>query len=68
LKHLLRSPIYLFSDKPQFDVTYTQMALLQSGVTCPLVDEKLMATYFEYFQQQNFIDKAGVLNEAMMSQ
>jgi len=55
LRHLLRSPIYLFSDKPQFDNAQTRMALLQTGVICPTVDAKLMAVYLMYFQQKGYI-------------
>jgi len=55
LRHLLRSPIYLFSDKPQFDNAQTQIALLQTSVSCPTVNAKLLVIYLSYFHQKGYI-------------
>lgn len=55
LSYMLRTPIYLFSNKPQFATQQTQMALASSAVRCPVIDKKLMATYFSYFQDNGYL-------------
>ncbi len=51
LRHLLRSPIYLFSPKPAFATQQTVSELVRASLGCPPVDAKLLATYLSYFQE-----------------
>jgi len=59
LRHLLRSPIYMFAKKPQFDARQTQAALADASIVCPSIDAKLMATYLSYFQESGYIPAAS---------
>lgn len=51
LRHLLRSPVYLFSQKPEFSTHYTSGKLKAAGIHCPPVDAELLATYLGYFRE-----------------
>ncbi len=54
LRLLLRAPIYLFAQaKPQFTGSVTQAALV--SLACPALDQKLLNTYFTWFQQTGFL-------------
>lgn len=54
LRLLLRSPIYLFVEsRPRFCSQLTQSAL--SPLSCPHLDQALLATYFTWFQQSGFL-------------
>lgn len=55
LRHLLRSPIYMFAQKPQFDARQTQAALADASIVCPPIDVKLLGTYLSSFQQSGYI-------------
>jgi len=55
LQHLLRSPIYMFSEKPHCNVQQTQTELVKAALNCPPVDKKLLGTYLRYFQNNNDI-------------
>lgn len=55
LKHLLRSKIYLFQPKPNFATTQTTTSLQPSGLVCPAVDDKLVATWLSYFVETGSI-------------
>lgn len=62
LQHLLRSPIYIFSEKPHFDVEKTQTALACTSIQCPAMDEKLLGTYLSYFQKNKDIPLPRIRN------
>ncbi len=54
LRLLLRAPIYLFAPaKPRFSGRATQQAL--APLTCPAIDQELIATYFTWFQQTGYM-------------
>lgn len=55
LRHLLRSPIYMFSAKPRFDASQTQTTLAQAGIHCPVIDKPLLNTYLSSFQASGYI-------------
>jgi thioester reductase-like protein len=55
LRHLLRSPIHLFSDKPEFSTSRTLSGLAGSGIECPPVDQRLMAVYLNYLSERGYI-------------
>lgn len=48
LRHLLRSPIYLFAEKPTFSTDISAKKLAENKLTCPVLDEALLQTYFTY--------------------
>ncbi|HHC74441.1 MAG TPA: NAD-dependent epimerase/dehydratase family protein, partial [Thiothrix sp.] len=48
LRHLLRSPIYLFAEKPTFSTAKTTQKLAEHHIICPVLDETLLQTYFTY--------------------
>ncbi|MDE3088019.1 MAG: thioester reductase domain-containing protein [Chloroflexota bacterium] len=51
---LLRAPIYLFAqDKPHDSSRATQEAL--APLRCPPIDQRLLATYFAWFQQVGYL-------------
>lgn len=54
LRLLLRAPIYLFAQaKPRFSGRATQQAL--APLTCSAIDQKLLTTYFAWFQQTGYL-------------
>lgn len=55
LRHLLRSPIYLFAAKPEFATIQTQALLRGSGTQCPVLDEQLLCTYLSHFHAAGVI-------------
>lgn len=55
LHHLLRSPIQLFAEKPDFSVSMTAQQLAGSGIECPPVDHRLMEVYLNYLLEQGYI-------------
>jgi len=55
LRHLLRSPIYIFSQKPIFDTQKIEKQLQHSAIHCPIFDKKLLQTYLQAFQQSDYI-------------
>ena len=61
LRLLLRAPIYLFAQaKPRFNGRATQAAL--APLTCPLIDQSLLATYLTWFQYSGYLptpDRVG---------
>ncbi|GAA6621084.1 thioester reductase domain-containing protein [Scytonema sp. NUACC26] len=42
-------------EKPKFDARHTQAGLAGTSIACPPVDEKLLATYFSYFQKVGYL-------------
>ena len=59
LRNLMRSPIYLFSEKPDFDTSQTQQKLASSNIYCPIMDETLLAVYLHAFQKSGYIPLAS---------
>lgn len=55
LHHLLRSPIQLFAEKPDFSAVETTRRLAGSGIACPPVDQRVMKVYLNYLLEQGFI-------------
>jgi len=55
LRHLLRSPIYIFSQKPTFNTQQAEKQLQNSAIYCPVFDKKLLQTYLQAFQQSDYI-------------
>lgn len=47
----------LYENMPIYDSTNTQNALAESGLTCPIMDKKLMRTYFDYMQRIGFLPR-----------
>lgn len=59
---LLRAPIFLFAEeKPDFRAEATQRALVP--LTCPAIDERLLATYLDWFQAVNFLPQPAAIPE-----
>ncbi len=58
LHALLYAPNNLFFDRPRFDMRHVEDGLAHSPVSAPPIDEKLIATYFTYFQQIGFLPRA----------
>ncbi|MCB0063659.1 MAG: thioester reductase domain-containing protein [Caldilineaceae bacterium] len=46
IRFLMRLPLNLFTDGPCFLTQETQAALATSSISCPKIDEQLLATYF----------------------
>lgn len=64
LRMLLRAPIFLFAQaKPHFSGRATQQAL--APLTCPAIDQELIATYFTWFQQTGYLPPASQLSPAL---
>ena len=55
LHHLLRSPIYIFSQKPEFDTQITVEKLQHTEISCPIFDKQLLENYLYAFQKQGYI-------------
>ena len=55
MSNLLRSPIYLFSEKPDFDTSQAQKALANTPVDCSVIDEQLIARYLQSFSTAGYI-------------
>jgi thioester reductase-like protein len=52
---LLSSSKTFLSKKPKFDARHTQAGLAGTSIVCPPMDEKLLATYFSYFQKVGYL-------------
>lgn len=46
VRFLMRLPLNLFTDRPRFSVQQTLTDLATSSITCPNIDQQLLATYF----------------------
>jgi thioester reductase-like protein len=57
LSFLLRSSTALLSQKPIFSSTQTTKGLESTPVKCPIIDQRLMKNYLEYFIKMNLIKK-----------
>jgi thioester reductase-like protein len=55
LRHLLRSPIYIFSQKPSFDTRRVEKHLQHHPIQCPIFDKKLLHMYLQAFQKSNYV-------------
>lgn len=57
---LLRAPIFLFAEaKPDFRADATRRAL--DPLTCPAIDERLLATYLDWFQAVDFLPQPAAI-------
>ncbi|MCK5898349.1 MAG: thioester reductase domain-containing protein [Methylococcales bacterium] len=57
LSLFFRSPNALMMKKPPLDALQTLEGLQNSTISCPLVDQKLLTAYFNYFKEINFLAK-----------
>lgn len=55
IRNLLRSPIYLFSQKPVFDTSQAQKALATRQLSCPIINEKQVGRYLNAFSTAGYI-------------
>ncbi|MBN1219683.1 MAG: thioester reductase domain-containing protein [Anaerolineae bacterium] len=46
----------IYTKRPAFDQRHTSEGLAGSGIVCPVVDTRLLDTYFTYFIDSGFID------------
>lgn len=55
LRHLLQAPLYLFSQKPEFDTQNTQAHLTETTLLCPTFNQQLLQTYLNAFQKSGYL-------------
>lgn len=55
LQRLLKAPNNLFFTRPVFDQSQTLAGLAGSGISCPPIEESLIARYFAYFQRIGYL-------------
>lgn len=63
LRHLLRSPIYLFSPKPSFATYQTEFEMARIARSCPAIDKPLLTTYLRYFEEHDCIPRTAFRND-----
>jgi len=55
LQVLLYMPNNLFFERPSFDLSNIHDGLAGTSIACPPIDQKLVSTYFDYFQKVEFL-------------